>query len=146
MFGQDIDRNNPLLMEWINKTNLEKNIHLLGPQQHPEKILQGLDIFVSASSDESLPLAVAEAMSCSIPCVVTDVGDQKELVGDSGIVVNPGSLSQLNNGCSRILEMSEFEKQQLGRAARTRILENYSFKETANQYLETYKKLVSKHQ
>ena len=89
MFGQDIDRNNPLLMEWINKTNLEKNIHLLGPQQYPEKILQGLDIFVSASSDESLPLAVAEAMSCSIPCVVTDVGDQKELIGDSGIVVNP---------------------------------------------------------
>ncbi len=81
------------------------------------EVYSALDLLVSSSSSESFPNSVAEAMSCGVPCVVTDVGDSALLVGECGIVAPPrdperlatGMLAALlsgvnDNGRSRIIE------------------------------------------
>jgi len=46
------------------------------------------DIFVLSSIEESLPLALLEAITVGLPCLVSDVGDMKMWVshGENGFV------------------------------------------------------------
>jgi len=44
----------------------------------------GYDIFLNTSYSEGIPVAAMEAMSYGIPCIATDVGGTRELVGDAG--------------------------------------------------------------
>ena len=56
------------------------------------------DIFLNTSLSEGIPVAAMEAMSYGIPCIATDVGGTRELVGENGgwLVssdVNPSQLA-----------------------------------------------------
>ena len=42
-------------------------------------------------------------MACGVPCVVTDVGNSAQIVGDEGIVVPPGNSQMLANGVDALL-------------------------------------------
>lgn len=87
-----------------------------------------LDVLVSASSAEGLPNAVGEAMSCGVPCVVTDVGDCRRLVGDCGVVVPPQNPAALADGITRCLTDNPAE---LGSRARARITTDFGTEKLA---------------
>jgi glycosyltransferase involved in cell wall biosynthesis len=144
MCGEEVDWDNPQLADWIAQAELGNRIHLLGLQTQLEQILPGLDLLVSSSLIEALPLVVCEAMSCQVPCVVTDVGDQAKVVADSGICVKNGSVTELVNGCSCLLNLSQAERDQLGSQARARVLANFSLKNTAEKYLSIYSQVINK--
>jgi glycosyltransferase involved in cell wall biosynthesis len=65
-------------------------------------------------------------MACGVPCVVTDVGDAAQIVGDCGIVVPPKNPVALAEGLGRLLRLSDSEKQILGKRARQRIENTFS--------------------
>jgi glycosyltransferase involved in cell wall biosynthesis len=142
MCGKEVEPGNSRLWEWIMTAGLSSQVHLLGPLPNLEKMLQGLDFFVSSSMSEALPLTVAEAMACQIPCVVTDAGDQGMLIGDTGILVPSESAAALADGCCQMLAMPESQRHSLGHAARTRILEAYALEEAARRYFEVYQQLL----
>jgi len=142
MVGNSIDLENSALLGSIRALYLEDKIHLMGQISRLDLLLPGLDIFVSSSLDEALPLTVIEAMACQIPCVVTDVGDQGQLVGDSGIIVPPGSEKALAEGCLHLLSMSSKQREDLGLAARAKILKSYTLERTATEYLQVYREVI----
>lgn len=93
-----------------------------GPTCDPVAVLNGFDLFCSASVwGEGFSNAVSEAMACGLPCVVTDVGDSKKIVGDCGIVVPPSNPQAL---AAAILK--QLDQPGSGAKGRERIVENFS--------------------
>lgn len=64
-----------------------------------------LDVVASSSASEGFPNAVAEAMACGRRCVVTNVGDSAQIVGQYGLVVPPGNPPALADAMLRVLDL-----------------------------------------
>ena len=83
-------------------------------------------------------------MACGVPCVVTNVGDSALIVGESGMVVPPREPHALADGWIKLLlDMSREKRQQLGLAARQRIIKRYDLGKIVDQYQRLYKSLVT---
>ena len=95
----------------------------LGNQSNVEKIYSGLDISCSSSFGEGFSNSIAEAMSCELPCVVTNVGDSAYIVDKYGIVVEPNNAESLYNGLKKMIH-SDYKE--LGVMSQNRIEENFS--------------------
>lgn len=136
--GRNVDKTNSELMEQINHTGLQNSFVLLGERSDVSSILQALDVFCLSSRAEGFPNVVAEAMLCKVPCVVTDVGDAARIVGDTGIVVSPNDSRALAEGLQALTVMDQKERQTLGLAARSRIVEQYNIAKVATRYEALY--------
>jgi len=92
-------------------------------QSNVEKIYSGFDISSSSSFGEGFSNSIAEAMSCELPCVVTDVGDSAYIVDKYGIVVESNNVESLYDGL-KIMIQSDYKE--LGILSRKRVEENFS--------------------
>lgn len=75
---------------------LGERVLFAGVRHDMAAVYSALDVATSASSAESFPNAVAEAMACGVPCAVTNVGDSARIVGEVGVVVprqDPSALA-----------------------------------------------------
>ena len=88
LVGTDMNQDNQQLTCWIAEFGLVNEVLLLGQRADIPAIMNALDIHVFSSSfGEGFPNVLAEAMACGTPCVTTNAGDAKEIVGDTGWVL-----------------------------------------------------------
>lgn len=144
MCGPKINHDNEQLMSWINKTQLGDHIHLLGIRHDINNILASYDIFISSSScGEAFGNVIGEAMSCAVPCVVTDVGDSAIIVDDTGLTVSPHDPAGLAEAADSLLKLSTAQRDQVGSKARQRVIKEYSLSTIAKAYSDFYQKIGS---
>lgn len=142
--GDGITSDNQNLFRLVKQSGIGDRVHLLDRRKDIPKLTAALNIASSSSSyGEGFPNVVGEAMSCGIPCVVTDVGDSALIVGDSGIVVPPQNPWALAEAWHKLIETGHKGRRQLGRLARKRIEEKFSLSEIVNRYDSLYKELLA---
>jgi len=97
-----------------------------GFQEDTRQYLEAGTAFVLTSDREGLPLALLEAMACGLPCIVTGVGGNAEVITDRvhGLVVPAGSVSDI---AAAILFMKSHpsERAEMARMARLRVQQEF---------------------
>ncbi len=137
--GTEVQPSNVKLMNLISSLGLESSVHLLGRRDDISEITAALDIASSSSSyGEGFSNTIGEAMSCGVPCVVTDVGDSAWIVGDTGKVVPPRDPTALANALRELVDMGATARRALGERARQRIVENFLLESVVRQYQDLY--------
>jgi glycosyltransferase involved in cell wall biosynthesis len=66
--------------------HLTPNVKLWGYQQDTLKFYRTADAFILPSRSEGMCLALLEAMACGMPCIVSDVPENRETICDGGVV------------------------------------------------------------
>ena len=96
----------------VKKLNLEDNCIFLGYRKDVSKIMQVSDIFFHASYREGLTLSVMEAMSFGLPCVVSNVRGNRDLIvdGKGGFVENPKNVDSFVEKIETILNNKDLYK------------------------------------
>lgn len=79
------------IANFAKELGIENNVVFLGYRKDIGKIMQISDLFFHASFREGLTLSVLEAMSFGLPCVVSNVRGNRDLIvdGKGGFVVEP---------------------------------------------------------
>jgi glycosyltransferase involved in cell wall biosynthesis len=138
LVGTGVDNQNKYLLKEIEETEHSDHFLLLGERNNISQINAALDIACSSSLGESFPNAIGEAMACSTPCVVTNVGDLERLVADTGLVVPSGNPEALANAIINLLDKPKAYRQNLGKLARQRIEKNFSLISIVHEYEQLY--------
>jgi len=89
----------------IDALELKDRVILLGSvsEERVKYELEQAHVFVLASFEEPLGVAIMEAMSMEVPVISTDAGGVPDLLGhDHGILVPPGNVSALAEAISSI--------------------------------------------
>lgn len=148
---------------YVREHNLSKFVHFAGFVTNVEEYMQNADVLIQASSTESYPGAIVEAMSTGLPVISTPVGGIPELLKDE----ENGFLSEgccndeiydafkryresCNNGNIREIVCRAYETYELNHSYEavgekltklySEVLSKYDFTNSYN--LESYKILV----
>ena len=128
----------------VAELSLAPRFRFLGARTDVERIIPGMDLVCSASSSEGFSNAIAEAMACGVPCVVTAVGDSAFIVGETGIVVQPHDSAALASGLRSLLLARPDDLRRRGRSARQRIEEHFGIRQMVEQYESLYESLLAR--
>lgn len=141
--GRGVDRNNDKMVQQIACQGITGRVHLLGEREDTARLTAALDIAVSSSAHgEGFPNVVGEAMSCGVPCAVTDVGDSAYVVGETGLVAPPGDASALAKALKSLADLGPVGRQTLGAAARERVVGHFSLPAIAARYEALYNEVL----
>ena len=143
LMGRDADGGNAMLTGLIREQGLRESVSLLGQRDDVAALMPGFDIVVSSSAwGEAFPNVVGEAMACGVPCIVTDVGDSAQVVGETGLVVPPADPLGLARALEQLMRLSAEERRSLGDRARTRVASEFSLEKMKASYEALYSRIA----
>ncbi|MGC4094748.1 MAG: glycosyltransferase [Polyangiaceae bacterium] len=138
--GKDVVPTNPELAA----PDLGGRLHLLGPRRDVEELLPAFDIAtLSSAFGEGFPNVLGEAMACGLPCVGTDVGDNRAVIGDTGLVVPPRNPAALAQAWRELAQAAPERRASLGDAARARVVAHWSLPAIVRAYEDTYLSMLT---
>lgn len=142
LVGPDTGSENNSLLASIKRLELGEKVSTLGERKNVAEIMNSIDVLVLPSiSGEGFPNVVAEAMLTGTPCVVSDTGDSRQIVGEDGWVFRAGSEEGLFEALQSALLESEGTLTARGRRARASVMERFLEKRMNEAYANLYASL-----
>jgi glycosyltransferase involved in cell wall biosynthesis len=131
----------------IQELGLDGSIRLTGRVTYEEIVHSYAEATVAVvpSLYEGFGLPAAEAMACQVPVVCTRAGALPEVVGEdgaAGIVVPPGRPEALSRAIGELLDAPE-RRLEMGIAGRSRVVERFTWRRTAERTVEVYRELLA---
>lgn len=138
--GDGDESNN--LKELAKELNIEKQIHFLGFRSDVGSILQCSDIYVMSSYREGLSRSIMEAMACELPCVVSGIRGNVDLIGNKngGFLCNPDDPNDFAVSIKKIQKMNLYES--MGRYNREQ-LKKFELINVVEKFEEIYAKVIN---
>jgi glycosyltransferase involved in cell wall biosynthesis len=129
----------------IEVFNLQTKITFTGRVDNVHEYLRASDVFILPSESEGLPNSVLEAMACGLPPIMSDIpGISRDVIRsqEEGSVVSERTAEAFSEAILDLLA-DESRRQKIGKAARSRIVDNFSLAHRAESYNKLYHRLSS---
>jgi len=122
------------------------NVHIVGevPRERVTAYLQAADVFVLTSRDESLPVAMLEAMYYARAIIATDVGGIREIINheDNGLIVKSENYRDI----ARHLERLFYDRDvlvQIGNKARMTFEQHLTMERFGTEMLKVIRRVLA---
>jgi glycosyltransferase involved in cell wall biosynthesis len=128
----------------IDELKIRESVSMLGRREGMPSVYASLDVMVSSSRQEGLPMAILEGMASGLPLVATAVGEVPTLVldGQTGVLAPAGDVEALVAGIVELLRDAE-KRVRLGAGAKRLIEEEYSAGRMTADYLRVYDEAIA---
>jgi glycosyltransferase involved in cell wall biosynthesis len=145
LVSEDFDKNNPWNKDLVKVQDLvkeDKNITRLGfvPTEDLVVIYNLATVFAMPSLYEGFGLPVLEAMSCGCPVITTKEGSLAEVAGEAALYVDAQSHDSIGKGIQEVFGNPILQKKLMQDGLKR--VNEFSWKKTASQTLEVYKKVI----
>lgn len=114
------------LRQQARMAGLDDRLTWLGVRQDMPEVYSALDISCSMSMGEGFSNVLAESMACEVPCIASDVGDARILLGNCGIILQSVTPQVMAEAIISMAALSVDARQIMGKACRQRIVANFS--------------------
>ena len=125
---------------------LEKKVIFTGLITENEKLdmLESASLFVLTSHSDVHPIAVQDALTMSLPVIITEDCDYPEVKDyDAGLIIDEDE-EQITNAILSIIEDKERFKK-MSNNARRLVLEKFQLKVQIKKYEEMYRDVIKRH-
>jgi glycosyltransferase involved in cell wall biosynthesis len=137
--GSQVETEN--LVKTIAEAGLKGSIELLGNVDDIPALLDRSHLFAMSSAWEGLPIALIEAASAGLPCIVIDVGGCREVIDTcrNGLVVAPGNVQALADAIESLVrepsKLTEYSDNALTHAS------EFSIERACEEHLTLYEEV-----
>ena len=124
------------VVDEIERLNL-KNIVLHDPVDDVSSVLMTHDSLCIVSDHEGYSNVAVEAISCGLPVIATDVGDNSNIVneGVTGFVIPSRSKDGLVSAMLKLCELTADEKARMGEECKRIAVQRFSAEEMCMKYV-----------
>ena len=112
------------------------------PREDLATVLAGATALVYPSIYEGFGLPPLEAMACGVPVIASNVSSIPEVVGDTGILIDPHDVEGLAKAMKDLLEHPD-HRDELGLKALKRSA-TFSWERCVDQTVDAYRSVLSK--
>ncbi len=126
------------LQAHVARLGLGDRVAFLGLRRDIPRLLAACDLFVSGSHWEGAPVSLLEAMANGLPCVVTDVGDNRLVLEGTGAETPPAQAPERLAAAMAAMIDDPARRAACGAAAQRRALEHYGVRGWVDLHLALY--------
>lgn len=142
LIGDGPDRDS--LADFARSVGCRDRVFFTGHRADAGRLVRQLDAFALASSFEGMSNSLMEAMAAGVPCVVSDIPANRELIQHekTGLVFALGQPMELAQAARRLLTDTDVA-QKLAAAAKLKITEEHSVDQFVQKYADLYRRICS---
>lgn len=133
------------ILDQIRRSGMQEHFHWVGVQKQVIPYLSIMDIYLSSSEFEGLPIAMLEAMSCEVPVVATRAGGIGEVIQDGvqGYLTEIDEWKKLADYCILMIRDAD-SRMKMAKSARSRVIEKFSMRRMVSELEEVYREVLKK--
>ena len=128
----------------VNKYRLSRSIQFLSHVSDEQllRLYRESSVVLLSSEQEGVPRTILEALSCSIPVVVSDLPQIRSVIRNCGFYFRTGNIEDMAEKTAELLLNSKLRRE-FGKIGHHRVCENYSWDRLVNETIRVYESLIS---
>jgi len=127
----------------VMELGLDRHVRFHGDTPDVQQVYARADAFIHASTQEGFPNAVAEALACGLPVVLSRVSDLPRVVAaaDNGYVFDELDPTSIADAMERLMALSHEERAAMGARSRTLALRWFRLERFIDEFEALYRGL-----
>lgn len=129
------------LVGYAKSQGVSERIVFTGWIEDMAEVYSDIDIVALTSKNEGTPLSLIEALASGRPVISTDVGGVRDLIGNTGILVDEGDEAAFSQNLSELIRSPDMRRE-IGLKGRGVVMEKFSKENLISQIEKLYEELL----